>query len=473
VSAQRISRIELRAYLAAQTEDALLDLLLQAVDGDVRFGDRLRMAAATDGSRATRLATFRSSIDGAVLTDGFVSWEEAWDYAAGVDDAIDGLDRLLAEGHADDVIELAEYALSAVEGAIEDVDDSSGHLGGILDRLQELHLKACRRAKPDQRALAERLFARELNGEWDTFTGAFQTHGRVLGKAGRTRYRELAEATWADVPPRGPTDEPRHDRWRETIARIMESLSRNVDELVEVMARDLARGRQFLRIAKAYRAAGRDDDALAWAERGVLSFATSPDEKLVGFLADEHARRGDHSEATRLMWDAYAREPCLDTYGELKERAEPAGEWVERREHALKLLRAQLVRKVKEPTRRYPGWQAPDHSELVRIFLWEGDTDAAWQEAQTGGCSAELWLQLAQRRREHNPADALQVSQTQVDPTIERKNNDAYQEAIRHVREIQALLSSLGREEEFPIYVADLRARHHRKRNLVKLIDEL
>jgi hypothetical protein len=41
------------------------------------------------------------------------------------------------------------------------------------------------------------------------------------------------------------------------------------------------------------------------------------------------------------------------------------------------------------------------------------------------------------------------------------------------VREIQALLSSLGREEEFPIYVADLRARHHRKRNLVKLIDEL
>jgi hypothetical protein len=41
------------------------------------------------------------------------------------------------------------------------------------------------------------------------------------------------------------------------------------------------------------------------------------------------------------------------------------------------------------------------------------------------------------------------------------------------VREIQALLSSLGREDEFAIYVADLRARHQRKRNLVKLIDEL
>jgi hypothetical protein len=153
----------------------------------------------------------------------------------------------------------------------------------------------------------------------------------------------------------------------------------------------------------------------------VATFAASPDEKLVGFLANEHARRGDHSEATRLMWDAYARRPCLDTYGKLKERAEPAEEWVERRNHALKLLRAQLVRKAKEPTPRYSGWQAPDHSELVRIFLWERDIDAAWQEAQAGGCSAALWLELAQRRREHNPADALHVYQTQVDPTIEPK----------------------------------------------------
>jgi hypothetical protein len=137
VSTQRIGRSELRAYLAAQTEDALVDLLLEAVDGNARFGDRLRMTAATEGSRATRLATFRSSIDGAVLTDGFVSWDEAWDYASGVEDAIDGLDRLLAEGHADDVIELVEYALSAVEGAIEDVDDSSGHLGGVVSAALE------------------------------------------------------------------------------------------------------------------------------------------------------------------------------------------------------------------------------------------------------------------------------------------------------------------------------------------------
>jgi Family of unknown function (DUF6880) len=164
----RIGRRELGAYLGAQTHDALVELLLDAADSDGRLRDRLFMAAASCGPRAERLATFRASVDAAVSTRGFVSWDEMWDYSSGIDESIDGLERLLGDGHADDVVELAEYALAAVEAAMQEVDDSSGYMGGILDRLQEMHLKACRRAKPDQRALAERLFAWELNGDWDT-----------------------------------------------------------------------------------------------------------------------------------------------------------------------------------------------------------------------------------------------------------------------------------------------------------------
>jgi hypothetical protein len=34
----------------------------------------------------------------------------------------------------------------------------------------------------------------------------------------------------------------------------------------------------------------------------------------------------------------------------------------------------------------------------VRVLLWEGEDEAAWHEAQTGGCSDDLWLRLADRR---------------------------------------------------------------------------
>jgi len=470
---KQVGRRDLRAYCLAQTQDALVDLLLDAADRDTRLRDRLLMAAASDGSRATRVATFRAGIDRAVATRGFVSYSEMWDYASGIDEAIDGLERLLAQGEARDVLELAEYALPAVEGAMQEVDDSSGHMSGLLERLGELHLKACRRAKPDQAALAERLFAWELHGDWDTFSGAAERYARVLGKAGRARYRELAEAAWANVPARGPGDERGYAGQRYSITRIMETLARDVDELAGVMARDLASGSQFLRIAEAYRAAGRDDDALAWATRGAEASAESPDGRLVDFLADERARRGEHAEATRLMWEAYARHPGLEAFRKLKERAKPAGEWEERRTLALELLRAWQAREANERAPHLRAWPARDRSELVRIFLWEDDVDAAWRKANEGDCTPELWIELAQRRRRQHPEDALQVYRTRIEPTIERKNNDAYRQAVVHVREIHALLSTLGREDEFPMYVADLRARHQRKRNLVKLLDAL
>jgi hypothetical protein len=49
---------------------------------------------------------------------------------------------LLNEGFAMEVVELAEYALEAVEEAMGSVDDSDGEMGSILERLQDLHHRA-------------------------------------------------------------------------------------------------------------------------------------------------------------------------------------------------------------------------------------------------------------------------------------------------------------------------------------------
>jgi len=49
---------------------------------------------------------------------------------------------------------LAEHGLAELEGSLEHVDDSDGWLGGLLGRLQELHLEACRRVRPDPVELA-------------------------------------------------------------------------------------------------------------------------------------------------------------------------------------------------------------------------------------------------------------------------------------------------------------------------------
>jgi hypothetical protein len=125
-------------------------------------------------------------------------------------------------------------------------------MGQLLWRLQQIHLAACIAAKPDPEALAARLFRWELEGDWDTFSGAAQTYADVLGDAGIAHYRELAEAEWGTVEPLEPSDGyPDRDARRFRITQIMESLARlsgNLEQLIAIKQRDLSSSYAFLEI---------------------------------------------------------------------------------------------------------------------------------------------------------------------------------------------------------------------------------
>jgi uncharacterized Zn finger protein len=107
----------------------------------------------------------------------------------------------------------------------------------------------------------------------------------------------------------------------------------------------------------------------------------------------------------------------------------------------------------------------------VRIFLWEKDEEAAWQEAKTGGCSNDLWLQLATKREKAHPEDALPIYQSQIEPALAGKNNQAYRAAVGLLRKVRGLMVRLGREAEFARNLEAIRAAHKPKRNFTKLLD--
>ena len=112
-----------------------------------------------------------------------------------------------------------------------------------------------------------------------------------------------------------------------------------------------------------------------------------------------------------------------------------------------------------------------DHSQLVEIFLWEGDVEAAWREAKEGGCHDSLWLRFAAEREEEHPEDAISVYTEQLEPTLRFPDKDAYREAVGLLRKIRQLMSRLGKENEFASLVRSVRAQHKPKRNLMKLLD--
>jgi len=468
------SDTEVRAYLLKQENNILVDILLDAAQKDDSLARRLQLLASKDGSKTGAIDSFRKAIDAAIGRRRFVEYSEMRSYTRGIKAVADSLGPLIGDGHAAEVRELAEHALKALEKAFHRVDDSNGLLGDVAGQFEELHRTACRQAKPEPAALAKFLFDWEIESEWDIFYNAIGTYSDVLGEAGFAAYRALAEAEWEKVRPLSAGEETA-DRFgrRSRIGYIMERFAEatgDIDALVAIRQKDLRSAAAYLKIAEIYKGAGRLEEAIQWAERGVAAFPEHAG-GLNDFLIAEYHAKGRHEEAIVLAWAKFEAAPSLDTYKNLKKSADHLVLWEDWRTWALDFLREALASKNPEQRRSLVWHYRDGHSILVHIFLWEKKFEDAWMEAVKGGCSKELWLALAKHRSKDHPADAVDVYLRYVEPTILLGMNPAYHEAVEMLGEVHKLKTQLGRPGEFTAVLMEIRQKHKAKRKLMKLLE--
>jgi len=190
----------IRRYLNGKDILSLVEMIMDCAERDPILFRRLERATiATVGDEATLEARLGKMIDGATATNGFVDYSEAADWARGVDEALDTV-AALSSKHAGIAMALAMRAIDRIESAIDDMDDSDGHCGALLDRAGEIHRTAARAAPRDPLSLSRDLFAREMKGGYDTFAGAAGLYGDILGKDGLAEYRRLAAEAWDGLP---------------------------------------------------------------------------------------------------------------------------------------------------------------------------------------------------------------------------------------------------------------------------------
>ncbi len=463
---------DIKAYLESREKDVLVGLVVEQAMEDERLRERLLLRAARVGG--PNVGAFQKAVDAAVAMDDFPDYDSPREYTRRMESIVASISELLDEGYADEGVELAEYALAAVEGAMRyDVD---GSILGVLYDLEGVHHEACRRAEPDVEALARRIFEWEVGGEYDTFFDAANNYADVLGEEGMAEYRRLAGKEWAEVPALGPdpANAPPYygRRWRLThIMKTLAARSGDVEALVAVEAKDLSNARSYMRVSAVYKEAGDYDKALEWAEEGMWIFPDDARSGLREFVVEEYHRRGRHDEAMNLVWKSFTEHPGLELYRELKSHAERAGaEWGMWREKALSRIR-EGVEKRKEESKSAYFMFSPDNSPLVEAYIFEGEVEEAWREAKEGGCSEPLWLELASLREEEYPEEALEIYEERIEPLVEQTNNAAYEEAYELLMKTRSIMRRTGREAEFDEYLELLRAEYKRKRNFIKLLD--
>jgi len=462
----------IRNWLESREKQALIGIIMEASESDDTLFKRLSLKASAS---SLDLNALKQSIRNAVETD-FIDYYHMSSYVDELGDVTKMLESLLDDEYAVEVQELALYAVDCMKNAYNNMDDSDGGAGYEMACWQEIHLRACEAAPPEndteRETLADTLFEREIHSELDEFYGSAEKYTGLLGQAGMTRFRSLAEQAWNRLPvlKSGEKEDYRRDRYR--ITSMMESLARasgNVDDLIAIKARDLSHAYHFLQIAQILGKAKRFDEALAWAEKGVAAFADNPDSRLEEYLAELYTQQKDFDKAVTIVWDIFERKPSLHSWEILKVFSNKANSWKEQwRQRALDHVRHHIAQDKKRGANYF---RKPDHSLLVEIFLYEKEIESAWKEANAGGCSAGLWRSLGEKLEENDPLRAASCWQRLVEPIINRKKNDAYAEAVRMMLTIGQWMKQADKEGAFKQWTQEIRLRHKAKRNLMKLMD--
>jgi hypothetical protein len=456
VSATRARRDTVDAWLESLSRQDLAAELRGLLNGDhdLRRRFELRAAAASGDTLAIRRTT-RELI---TPRRGYLADDEADAYAGGVHEVAAVIDNLARAGAGEQAIQAAREAIGELGRAFERLDDSNGSVGGAARELLAAHLRACQAAPPEPASLAHYLARLVLHDPYGIMPDLSDYAG-LLGAAGLRRLREQITAAGASAG--NPAGRP-----------LMESLLRaegNLDGLVALRAADLDDyGWGHLAIARELDQAGRDVEALAWAERGVRE-AKRPDGRLVEYLADRYAGEGRADDALTLWRDRFAADGTLTGYQRLRQAATAAGRWPAEREQALALLTA----KARAP---HPGagrgldWCGP---VLVDALLDDGEADAAWTAAAEvpDATSPAQWLRLADQVAAARPADALEVYRRLIEPLRSHTGDKIYEQAARLLRSARACHQALGTTAEFERYLALFRADQKRKPNLMRLLD--
>lgn len=450
----------IRDHLKRKGVDALVEMIVDLAERDGALLRQLDMAAAAfDADDKALQARLRKAIDGATRTRGFIDYGEAGGWATAVAEALDVLAGLASGKRAGLILELARHAIDRIEHAIENIDDSDGHCTGRLERAREIHVSAACAARPDPIALARDLFAREMAEQYDVFYGAAPLYAEALGEKGLEEYRRLAVAAWEKLPPRraGRRRDEFSDDYRRLFGMLDYFAERDGDVEARIALRDknLSSPWHYLQLAQFCLEQGRRDEALRRAEEGLWMFEDDrPDERLLFFVADLLSKAGRKDDAATHLWRAFDKAPSAELYARLRKLGAKAA-----RERAIEELQRRLAKE--KPSQ----WHHPADL-LICILTDEKMYEAAWAAIRRHGVSGNVKAALAHASEASHPREALDTYAARVDALANGGNNAAYAEAAKLVGRMAALHGA----NEHASYLAAFKARHGRKRNLMKLL---
>lgn len=366
-------------------------------------------------------------------------------------------ERLIGAGEAARAVPVLRKAVDRMSRALMYMDDSSGIVGDDLSQIMSLYARACAAAPTKPAALAKWLVGLACDGPgWPhvllrDFAGA-------LGETGLAEVDRLVEERARTADPESWTAVHSVRDLREQLAEV----SGDLDRYVTVLAENLTSAIQYERITHALRDAGRRQDAIMWARKGLAAKPGWPHtDQLRDALVTMLLAENRCEEAVRVRREEFARQPTGTTYRALvatstQVEADDPVPW------ALEILA--------ERVGRQPVYAA----ELLDVLSILGRHDEVWHLAQRHRTvlGDQQWLRILDQRRTGHPEDVLHPYREMIEHhVLNSADKQRYRRAVALLPALRDAYAKAGDQAAFTTYLEDLRLRHKRRPTFMKTLD--
>jgi hypothetical protein len=425
------------------TAGELREVLAWAAEWHEDVERRVRLIAARSSGD---LRALRAEVDRGLRTRRFLGYRESVEWARAARPVVTELDAAVRAGPARELVDLLERGIAHVVKVIQTkADDSSGMVGDLARDLLNVHATACDAGVADPVKLA-RWMIRFRFVDQDFFEADPVRYRAALGEAGLAEFRSLLAA------------QEDQDGFAARYARErLAVLDGDSEAIVALLGGDLSQPHQFIRVAEAMVELGRDEEAVAWARRGIEQTSGWQTDQLFDLACAAHGRRGEPAEALALRRAQHERTPTSSSYRQLRTAAQAIHAWTVESDAARRVLR--------------------DHNPagLVDALLDDGEDDLAWQAAAAPAgleLGERTWMRLAESRQRTQPAQALPVYWRLIDSALETADRRAYAAAVRLLKRARDAAVAAGEVDAFESRLGALRERHRRRPSLMAMLDK-
>ena len=483
-------------HLQRQTKNELIDLITgilsrhPEIKGELNYKVRI-----TSCKPSIIVKTVEREIEKVSREPG---WQNHWDRRGYIPDysrVRTGLQKLLDEKHADEVVRLGEKLFSAGIAQVEQSHDEGETADEVAQSMTIVFnaLGECSLPDVDKMQWAVDF---ELRDEYDLCYGLEEFWKRRFSKKDWGSLADRLLSRLNDTKCEGHEDSfsrnYRRDRLTNEIMRALENAGRE-EEIIPLCLKEAEKTYSYERLVKRLRKAERTAEAEEWIRRGI----SATHKKWPGIAAaltrellDIRCLRKDWLFVAAVRADEFFENPGLKAFEELQKTSEKAKAWPPVREAILHFLKT-----GKNPRETRTGWPLPDTgleksvsprggnspftTVLIEIAIHEKRIDDVlkWYDVHKQRRKDWMWDNLedmvATAIAHEYPDKAVDIWKRIAESHISKVNVAAYAEGAAYMRKAQKILTHLNRVNEWDTYLQRLKEENRRRPRLIEILDSL